>query len=428
MNEPTRYQDPLQYPGSLKLDDLSPEKRLEIDGIQRAEDDIAGGFIRLGGHLCRLKELCEHGEFEALAAFYCRLGEAQRRNAMRVYREFGQNDTAVSFSAKALIELTRADDPQAALVEANERKEAGEEVTAKVAREIAAAQKAQQEAEAKAEAVQLKLVEAERRAEAAEAQTKPDQSRLIRELALARKGGGISEAEAQAYSLLPEYLQRKIHETLRKSDLAAVDRQQAERTAAEAVAAQKAALDEAAAARAAADEAKRRADEIAREGAQGVIDDLNAQVETLKKQVEREREEAFLNGRKAGLAQQDEDKSREVADLRETVAALKKDNAALSRKLSAADGTMESMRRSLRMEEARAGALQEQMGAAHPVAKDNIHAGVFAHMTEDLKAEIAKLEADCEPHQRKLSECALESLADVANGYLRGQREMLIEG
>ena len=56
---------------------------------------------------------------------------------MKVYREYGQKPTAVGFSAIALIELTRAPDPQSALEEATARKEAGEEVTAKAAREIA---------------------------------------------------------------------------------------------------------------------------------------------------------------------------------------------------------------------------------------------------------------------------------------------------
>lgn len=85
------------------------------------------------GHLCRLKAMCAHGEFEALAAKYCRLGESLRQRAMRVFQEYGEKRTAVRFSAKALIELTRAPDPQAALEEANARKESGEDVTARIA-------------------------------------------------------------------------------------------------------------------------------------------------------------------------------------------------------------------------------------------------------------------------------------------------------
>ena len=153
--------DPLTWPGSLNPEKLSPEKRLEIEGIRQAEAAIAGGFIRLGGHLCRLKELCEHGEFEALAAFHFRLGARHRQRAMQVYLEFGEEKRLTSrFSANALIELTRADDPQAALAEANERADAGEEVTGRVAREIADAQKRAEAAEKKAEAVQLKLDDA----------------------------------------------------------------------------------------------------------------------------------------------------------------------------------------------------------------------------------------------------------------------------
>lgn len=417
MNEPTR-QDPLQWPGSLKLDDLAPEKRLEIEGIRRAEEDIAGGFIKLGGHLCCLKNLCMHGEFEALAAFYCRLGESQRKNAMKVYREYGEKATAVAFSAKALIELTKAPDPQAALEEANARKDAGEDVTARVAREIAAAQKAQREAEAERDAVQLRLVEA----------TTPNQENLIPELKRKRKAGGMTEAEANALSLLPPDLQRVQYERLRRGEALIQERDAAERTAAQAVQQQQRSMAEARQAKAEAEEAKRRADELAREGAQAVIDDLNERIETLNKQIARERETAWEEGKKAGIAQKDEAQAKNAADLMERVARLEKEKAAVQRKLSAADGAMESMRRSLRMEEARANGLQEQMEAAHPLAKDNIHAQVIAHMTEDLRATINKLEADCEQHQRKLSDQALECLADMVNGYLGRQNSTLIEG
>ena len=413
---------------SLELVDLAPSQRLEVEGIIRAEEDIAGGFIKLGGHLCRLKNMCPHGMFEALAEKYCRLGASQRQNAMKVYREFAEKPNRLGFSATVLIELTRAEDPQAALAEAESRAEAGETISVKAAREIAAAQKRAEEAEAKTEAVQLELVDMKRRAEAAEAQTKPDQSRLIRELMLKRKSGDISEAQANAFSMLPEVNQRVILETLRRGDAINADRDAAQKTAAQAVAAQQEALAEAKQARAEADEAKRRADEIARDGAQLVIDDLRAENEALKKRIDRERETAWEEGRKTGIAQKNEAGDKAAADLLQKVAALEKEKNALSRKLSGAENTMESMRQERRMLEARANGLQEQMEAAHPVAKDNIHAQVIAHMAEDLKAEIAKLEADCEPHQRKLSDAALEALAAVADGYLDRQNTMLIEG
>ena len=86
--------------------------------------------------------MCQHGEFEALAEKYCRMGASQRQAAMRVFREYGQKPAMVGFSGHVLRVLAYAPDPQAALEEANSRKEAGEAVTAKIAREIAAAQKA----------------------------------------------------------------------------------------------------------------------------------------------------------------------------------------------------------------------------------------------------------------------------------------------
>ena len=74
-------------------------------------------FIRLGGHLCRLKAMCQHGEFEALAEKYCRLGKIQRSGAMKVFREYGEKFSTLNFSGEALKVLAYAPDPQAALEE-----------------------------------------------------------------------------------------------------------------------------------------------------------------------------------------------------------------------------------------------------------------------------------------------------------------------
>jgi hypothetical protein len=57
---------------------------------------------------------------------------------MRIYHKFGQNGNTLPFSGRALIELSRADDPQEALAEAEK---AGETLTAKQAKEIAALQR-----------------------------------------------------------------------------------------------------------------------------------------------------------------------------------------------------------------------------------------------------------------------------------------------
>lgn len=54
---------------------------------------------------------------------------------MQIYKEFGQNANRLAFSETVLIALSRAPDPQAAFDEANERKEQGESVTAKQAKE-----------------------------------------------------------------------------------------------------------------------------------------------------------------------------------------------------------------------------------------------------------------------------------------------------
>lgn len=414
--------------GSLELADLEPEKRLCIDGFNRAIDMAEISFHEAGRCLCELKKSCKHGEFEALAAKHCnRLGKTQRVRAMKVYEEYGQTQMLhrCNFSNSVLSILAYAPDPQAALEDAQSRTEAGEEITKQAAREIAAAQKAQREAEARAEraeserdAVQLRLDQA----------TTPDQSRLIPELVRTRKAGGITEAEANDLSLLPEHLQRLNYERIRRGEALIQERDAAERTAAQAVQQQQRSMAEARQAKAEAEEARRRADELARDGVQSVIDDLNAQIETLNKQIARERETAWEEGKKAGIAQKDEAQAKNAADLMERLAQLEKDKAAVQRKLTSAEGAIQSMGRERRMLEAELNGAKEQLESAHPLAKDNIHAGVINHMTEDLRATLAKLEADCEPHQRKLSEEALQALFELVDGYLEKQHATLIEG
>lgn len=404
--------------GNAELAALEPEKRLEVIGIIQAENDIENSIIRLGGHLCRLKAMCQHGEFEELAEKYCRLGKSQRSAAMKVFLEYGQKCDVSHFSGRVLTVLARAPDPQAALEEANSRKEAGEAVTAKIAREIAAAQKAQQKAEQAQQAAEERAAAVQLQLDQALEAAKPNQDRLIRELRLKRKGGGISEAEANALSLLPEDLQRVQYERLRRGEVLELDKQAAERTAAQAVENQQQALAAAQQARAEAEEAKRRADELAREGAQSMIDDLNKQIETLNKQLAREKETAWEEGKNAGLKSAAEAQQAAEADLRQKIAALEKEKAAILRQNSALEGRVSVMAQESRVLEARARGAEEQLESAHPLAKDNIHAGVISHMTEDLRATLAKLEADCEQHQRKLSDQALQKMAAVLDQYL----------
>lgn len=404
--------------GNAELAALEPEKRLEVIGIIQAENDIENSIIRLGGHLCRLKAMCQHGEFEALAEKYCRMGKVQRSGAMKVFREYGEKFTQVNFSGTVLKLLAYAPDPQAALEEANSRKEAGEAVTAKIAREIAAAQKAQQKAEQAQQAAEERAAAVQLQLDQALEAAKPNQDRLIRELRLKRKGGGISEAEANALSLLPEDLQRVQYERLRRGEVLELDKQAAERTAAQAVENQQQALAAAQQARAEAEEAKRRANELAREGAQAMIDDLTAQIEALNKQVERVRETSWEEGKSAGLKSAAEAQQAAEAELRQQIATLEKEKAAVQRQLTSAEGRVSAMAQETRVLEARARGAEEQLESAHPLAKDNIHAGVISHMTEDLRATLAKLEADCEPHQRKFSEQALQKMAAVLDQYL----------
>ncbi len=91
----------------------------------------------LGKRLCELKAACRHGEFMALAEGCCGLTIQHCNKLMRIYRNFGEKPNAFGFSTRALLELTKAPEPEAALSEAVARKEAGEDITAKQAKEIA---------------------------------------------------------------------------------------------------------------------------------------------------------------------------------------------------------------------------------------------------------------------------------------------------
>lgn len=57
---------------------------------------------------------------------------------MGIYQNFGQNESVGSFSYKALLELSKAPEPEAALSEAVARKEAGEDITADITAETTA--------------------------------------------------------------------------------------------------------------------------------------------------------------------------------------------------------------------------------------------------------------------------------------------------
>lgn len=411
----------------ITLDELTREEREIVEdgvlGLQEAQR----GYFRVGRALCLLKARCPHGRFAAIAGTFFDIGESSRATAMKVYREYGEGEifARAKFSKTVWQALAYAPDPQAAFEEAQSRADAGEEITKKAAREIAAAQKAQRAAESERDAlkserdaVQLRLVEA----------TTPNQDNLIPELRRKRKSGGMTEAEANALSMLPPDLQRVEFERQRRFEVAVSEREAAERTAAQAVQQQQQSMAEAQQARAEAEEAKRRADELAREGAQSLLDDMSAQIETLNKQIARERETAWEEGKKAGARETEEIARKNYEALQRKLDESEKKNAAVQRKLTSAEGAIQSMGRERRMLEAELNGAKEQLESAHPLAKDNIHAGVINHMTEDLRALLAKLETDCEPHQRKLSEEALQSLFDLIDGYLEKQHATLIEG
>lgn len=109
---------------------------------------------------------------------------------MNIYSNGGENLLRNNFGTTATALLTAPSVPESARAEALERAESGEKLTVKATEEIVARHKAElaameeraKAAEAGKKAVQLQLDQA------LEA-TKPNQDRLIRELALKHKGG-----------------------------------------------------------------------------------------------------------------------------------------------------------------------------------------------------------------------------------------------
>lgn len=405
------------------MNELTTTARLEeiAVGIEAHTKTAAEQILYNGKLLCEARELLksdpQFGQWREKRLSW--MTDETARRWMNAFRNNGEYLLQHNVGVTSVYLLTAPSVPESARAEALERAESGEKLTVKATEEIVARHKAElaameeraKVAEEGRKAVQLQLDQA---LEAA----KPNQDRLIRELRLKRKGGGISEAEANALSLLPEDLQRVQYERLRRGEVLELDKQAAERTAAQAVENQQQALAAAQQARAEAEEAKRRADELAREGAQSMIDDLNKQIETLNKQLAREKETAWEEGKNAGLKSAAEAQQAAEAELRQKIAALEKEKAAILRQNSALEGRVSVMAQESRVLEARARGAEEQLESAHPLAKDNIHAGVISHMTEDLRATLAKLEADCEQHQRKLSDQALQKMAAVLDQYL----------
>lgn len=180
------------WSGSLEWDDLPEEIRWSLDAINRAKDDMVQSGIRIGKELCAIKARCQHGQLAQLAEKHTGLKERQCRNFMRIYREFGQNGNTLPFSDRALIALTTAPDPQAALSEAEARQAEGESITAKQAKEIAALHK------------QIEL--AKQQLAAAE----PTMDDLIPELRRLHTSGDIPQRTALEFSKLHQDVQRGV--------------------------------------------------------------------------------------------------------------------------------------------------------------------------------------------------------------------------
>jgi len=163
--------------------------KVRVEAVNRAKDETAYSVIRLGQRLVELKDDCKHGEFTKVAEECCGLKKSQCCNLMRIYQAYGQKCNQLHFSPTVLIELSRADDPQEALAEAEKMEDT---LTAKQAKEIVELQRLVAEEKAKREAQQSSI------------------ARLIPELERLHRFGEIPEKTALEFSKLDEGVQRLV--------------------------------------------------------------------------------------------------------------------------------------------------------------------------------------------------------------------------
>ena len=391
--------DLVTWTGSLEWDDLPEDIRWSLDAINRAKDDMVQSGIRIGKELCAIKDRCQHGQFTALAEKHAGLKQSQCRNFMQIYREFGQNATRVAFSNHVLIALTTAPDPQAALAEAEARKESGEDITVRQAKEIAALHK------------QIEATKAQLAAKA------PSLEDLIPDLRRLHTSGDIPLATALEFSklhidvqrgvVMPKFQQvieqRRVIERLEQEKARALERESQAREARESLQADY--------------------DAAVEEGAQKIIAEKDAEIARKAKELDQLRVDLRDKIEREQTAAIEK---RVRAEWEAKVAAERKEREKAERKarqqedrcrLLSNDHTIEMHRR----EEAEA-----KLKAAHPIEKDGIHARTVGFIKRDLEAALKKLEQDCEQHQRVMTNAALQEISEMLIGYFGTQT--FIEG
>jgi hypothetical protein len=315
---------------------------------------------------------------------------------MSIARTFKMDKLSnLKFPQQVLLELSKADDPQEALAEANERKEAGETITAKQAKEIAE--------------LQGQVADAFNSAQ-------PDITKLIPELERLHRFGEIPEKTALEFSKLDESVQRLV--VLPKFQDVKRLRQDIEKLNAE----------------------KNRAlekESKARENAERLEADLQNAVESgseellRKKDEEIARKEMELNQVKIDMRDKIEREQTEILRKRfkdehaQALSEKQKEIEKLTRKLATSEDHVTQCTNAELFERAQKEKAQAQLAATGPMEKDAYHARKIRFLVADVKAIIEKIESDCEPYQRQQSIKELMKLSNIMNSFIDDQPQII---
>ena len=395
MNETAIKNDSVRTLMSERLNELERK-------IHQHANNVNSEFIQIGGCLCEVREILESnqafGEWREIK--FPGLHRKTANRWMNAYLNGGFELVQSDIGESAICLLTAPSVPESAREEAVARKDAGEDITAKQAKEIADLHK--------------ELEQAKQQAVLA----KPSMDNLIPELARLHKSGSLPEATALEFSKLDPDIQR--YAVLPKFEQ--VNRQQSEitRLKDEKIAAMETAEKE----RASRESLQSAYDEAVEKGAAAVIAAKDREIKQREKDLDRLRADIL---EKVEREQAASIEKRVRAEWQAKVEAESKEREKVERKLRDESDRSKRLVDENRNERMKLEAAEAKLKAAHPIEKDGIHARAIGFLAQDLRATIKKVEGDCEQHQRRLTDAALAEIQEMLAGYFGAQNFIEME-
>jgi len=363
----------------------------KIDAVNRAKDEAAYSVINLGKRLCELKSECVHGTFTEIAEKHCELGKRQCQNLMQIHRSFGEKRTAVRFSTKALLELSKSPSPVQALTEANERKEQGESITAKQAKEITTLHK---------DIERLKETEKERL---------PNLDNLIPGLARLHNSGSLPKVTALEFSKLDPSIQKNVvlpkfeAERRLQSQIDSLEKEKSH------------ALGRESKAREERETLQADYDSAVEQGAQKVIAEKEKEIQRKAKELDHLK----IDMRDEIERTQGEAIEKRVRDeYEEKLSNERKAKESAERKLSAAKESINRIGDDELRERARAEKAEAELAAVQPLEKDERHARSLKFILSNLQSTLKNIKHDCESYQRERSEKVVQDFIEELQEFL----------